>query len=344
MVRSLAGVYTAIRASRSLVTEKKTAVGGRMPDMRPQRLMVPVDFTERSLHAARLGANLAARFGASMTLLHASELARFAGLVGEAASAGASLNELQRSYPLWAAEELNALAAELARDGLRIDARVEAGRAGSVILETMAEIEADFVVIGSHGHGSGTHLLGSTTVQIVRSANCPVLVARASDGDVGDDSGRFRRAVVGVDTASDAEATAHRLVTTAAELLVREPASELRAVHVLPDLGADPVLVRRTGEGKSPVKLLERHVHTVAHERVCSIVEQCGLEDLATQGEVEIGRVADVLLERAEIYGADLIAVGAHPPQGVGERIRGTLADAIVRHSTIAVLTVPAGA
>ncbi|MEE8457062.1 MAG: universal stress protein [Acidimicrobiia bacterium] len=46
------------------------------------------------------------------------------------------------------------------------------------IMELAAEIDADAIVIGSHGHGAFQGLLGSTGAKLVRRAKRPVLVLR----------------------------------------------------------------------------------------------------------------------------------------------------------------------
>jgi nucleotide-binding universal stress UspA family protein len=85
-------------------------------------------------------------------------------------------------------------------------------------------------------------------------------------------------------------------------------------------------------------------VHTHAHERLCAIVRNCNLdvEGLETEAEVEVGRPSDVVLEHAALRRADLIAIAAHRPHGIAEHLRGTTADAVLRHANVAILTVPA--
>jgi nucleotide-binding universal stress UspA family protein len=54
---------------------------------------------------------------------------------------------------------------------------VEREDAATAIVDHAAEIEADVLVIGSHGHGVlHRALLGSVTAQVVQHAPCPVLV------------------------------------------------------------------------------------------------------------------------------------------------------------------------
>ena len=54
------------------------------------------------------------------------------------------------------------------------------GDAAHEILDLAAEVGADLVVLGSHGHtGVKRLLLGSVSERVVREAGCPVLICRA---------------------------------------------------------------------------------------------------------------------------------------------------------------------
>lgn len=55
---------------------------------------------------------------------------------------------------------------------------VEGGDIANGIMAIAANIDADVIVIGSHGHGGFTGLLGSTGAKLVRRASRPVLVIR----------------------------------------------------------------------------------------------------------------------------------------------------------------------
>ena len=57
---------------------------------------------------------------------------------------------------------------------------IESARnAESAICEFADSMDADLIVVGSHGHTGLVHLLlGSTAEQVVRHAKCPVLVAK----------------------------------------------------------------------------------------------------------------------------------------------------------------------
>lgn len=61
---------------------------------------------------------------------------------------------------------------------------IEVGEAGPTICRVAGQIDAEVIVIGSHGHGWLQRvLLGSVSQHVVRHAPCPVLVMRRPDED-----------------------------------------------------------------------------------------------------------------------------------------------------------------
>lgn len=60
--------------------------------------------------------------------------------------------------------------------------QVRIGHAAEEIVDHAADVSADLIVIPSHGfHGVKRFVLGSVAEQVIRHANCPVLVLRRAD-------------------------------------------------------------------------------------------------------------------------------------------------------------------
>jgi universal stress protein F len=76
-----------------------------------------------------------------------------------------------------AQEELDAQAAGIPA-GLAGDRRVVVGVPWQVVCETAQHIDAELVVIGSHGYSGLDRLLGTTAAKVVNHATCSVLVVR----------------------------------------------------------------------------------------------------------------------------------------------------------------------
>jgi nucleotide-binding universal stress UspA family protein len=63
--------------------------------------------------------------------------------------------------------------------GMTGEVRVETGEPGPVICETAELVDADLIVVGSHGRGRlGRTVLGSVSTHVLGHAPCPVMVYR----------------------------------------------------------------------------------------------------------------------------------------------------------------------
>jgi nucleotide-binding universal stress UspA family protein len=76
-----------------------------------------------------------------------------------------------------AQEELAAQAAGIPAD-LAVEQRVVVGVPWQAVCETALAIDAELLVIGSHGYSGIDRLLGTTAAKVVNHATCSVLVVR----------------------------------------------------------------------------------------------------------------------------------------------------------------------
>ena len=140
-------------------------------------ILVATDFSEPSEVAVRYGRALAAAFHASLHVLHVvpDSLA----LPWATMADGLAMADVQRQWEREASERLQRLLPESERDALRT---VLVTRSGDPVRQVTAyanQIEADLVVLGTHGRGPVAHMLmGSVAERVVRTAPCPVLTVR----------------------------------------------------------------------------------------------------------------------------------------------------------------------
>ena len=137
-----------------------------------QKILVPVDYTETSRRAVDYAVDLAAKLGASVTLLHAVEMPVVVlpdgGFVPTAEQAAAMSEVAQR--------QLDALLEGQKDRGVTITGVLRTGNARDVILEAASELGADLIVMGTHGRGPLSRaLLGSVVPHVIRAASQPVL-------------------------------------------------------------------------------------------------------------------------------------------------------------------------
>src|SRR6185437_1286110 len=143
-------------------------------------ILCATDFSPPSRVATRLAASLARRRGETLRLVHAVEP-----MGVDPAGAMVANAAWEAEMVTTAQQQLEVLAQELRSTGLRVDVCVAQGHAAGVILETARAQETSLIVVGSHGRkGAARLVLGSCADSVVRSARCPVLVARETGADL----------------------------------------------------------------------------------------------------------------------------------------------------------------
>lgn len=143
-----------------------------------KQILVPLDFSLTSLRALEVAVPLAREAGAGLSLLHVIEPENYA-----AGMVDVVLLLPESTQTSNAETNLAQVAQRFVPAPLRKAARVERGRAASVIVETAAAEKVDLIVLSTHGHTGWERLLmGSTTEHVVRHAGCPVLVVRKLRG------------------------------------------------------------------------------------------------------------------------------------------------------------------
>jgi nucleotide-binding universal stress UspA family protein len=130
-----------------------------------------VDDSDGARAALKVALDLATRYGVNTVLVHAEPPTVAPGL--SAALAG---QQRLRRIEIEDAEKLLAwLAHEEKLDA--VDLRAAIGNASDIVVEAARDLEAAYVVIGSHGRrGLRSAVLGSVSLAVATSAPCPVVI------------------------------------------------------------------------------------------------------------------------------------------------------------------------
>lgn len=146
--------------------------------MKVRRILVPVDFSAGSHDAVRHARAIARQFGSTLSVLYALPAAdvpawalQFFGRDLPPSDAGDRARALHRLAALIVAERL---------DPLRTTGLVRAGRPDEVITQYAKEIDADLIVMGTHGEHEGTPVVGDVVRRVLNAAPCAVLTVPAS--------------------------------------------------------------------------------------------------------------------------------------------------------------------
>lgn len=144
--------------------------------MNVRRILLPLDFSDASHGALSQAEAMARAFKAELVLVHVVEPM----LYPEAYGLGSSAFTLEAEARKGALAALEPLARELKSRGLVCRVHIDSGTPAMRLCELPKELQADMIVMSTHGHTGFKHLLiGSTTERVVRRSPVPVLTVKA---------------------------------------------------------------------------------------------------------------------------------------------------------------------
>lgn len=288
------------------------------PPAPSRRILVGIDFSPTSECAVQHALAIARHTGAPLAVAHV-------GMVPDPDdlddAGGASTGPYRALLQLRLAADRRRLAAlreRISGQGVELSQVVLEDMPDAGLIAAGKELDADLIVVGSHGRtGMSRFLLGSVAERVVRHADCSVLVARGEPVP-----GGYRRIVVGTDFSERAAAALEWALTLAA------PSADIRVVHgwSLTSLqDSDPAeIVALAGSidaarGAATSRLGRELV--AARRRA----------DVRLQFDAVEGPASAVLIDAARK--ADLVVVGSHGRRGVRRWLMGSVAEAVARHA-----------
>ena len=148
-------------------------------------ILIATDGSRGAERAIGHGLDLAQSCGAAVYALSVIDVADLLGVdvFGDRADFEAAVEPLEEAASR-AVEAVEEHARELGEHGddVEVVTVVRQGSPYETILEYADEVDADLIVLGTHGRrGLSRALLGSTTERVVRTADVPVLAVRIDD-------------------------------------------------------------------------------------------------------------------------------------------------------------------
>lgn len=202
---------------------------------------------------------------------------------------------------------------------------IEIGSESDALLRRAEAWRAELLAVGTHGKkGLRRLLLGSIADQIVRSAECPVLVARpAREGAILAATDLTDPGLPAIETAaSEAERRGRKLVVMHAMEFATEADASLGLIGALPAL--------ETEDTRSVKRAL------------ASQIIESALQRLGAKGEIVIADddASGEALRLADALPAELIVVGTHSRSGLARVVVGSRATRIIENAPCSVLVV----
>ena len=144
-------------------------------------IVVAVDFSNATPGVVEMASQMAKAFGARLKLFHVVEPEPSYTAYGFTPDEFPALHAYQEEAKRRAGEKLEALLGQV--QGALPDASCQIAEGSPLhsLLDYVKETGADFVVLGSHGHGMiASLLLGSVAEGMVRKATVPTLIVPAA--------------------------------------------------------------------------------------------------------------------------------------------------------------------
>ncbi len=286
------------------------------------RIVLGVDFSEAGGAARETAVALCDQHGAELVLVHALEVVSFSlGFSRLPQQVYQEIRDLAQSRT----EELRA---ELAQRVGTVSARLLDGHAHRALMDVAKECNADLIVLGTSGlTGWRGLLLGSTARRVIQHAECPVLTVPASESP----RLQFERVLVPTDFSGDAfyaSKMAYRLCAPSGP-------TEFHLLNVY----ATPLL--QTNYGSVPTSI--HYLDDFKGESLSQLEEKA--EKVSALGaSVKIhaveGYPPEVIVEQADQFGVDLIAMGTRGAGALAHLVIGSTAEKVLQHAPCAVLTV----
>jgi len=144
------------------------------PDIK--RVLVPVDFSDYSKSALKYAVGFAKKFRAEMILIYVVEPVIYP---PDFSMGQIAIPAVNAEWDKKAQEELDKLAQSEIPTEIKVTTIIKTGKPFVEIIDTAVEVDADIIIIATHGHSGVEHILfGSTAEKVVRKAPCPVLTLR----------------------------------------------------------------------------------------------------------------------------------------------------------------------
>jgi nucleotide-binding universal stress UspA family protein len=158
-------------------------------------ILVPIDFSDVTPPLIDLARQLAKALSATIHLVHVKELTAaptpgtlgygLAGMPELAPKTGVpvpSFEPMPKTIPKDEGQtsKLAKWQEEMARDGIKVSFHEPTGTVAEEILNQADELNANLIVMGTHGHGAMYNLLvGSATQGVLKNSSRPVLLVPA---------------------------------------------------------------------------------------------------------------------------------------------------------------------
>lgn len=279
------------------------------------KILVPIDFSDASINALKLAAQLAVRADASLYLLHINEMAPYVIPVSEYAYTASAAVDVEE-YDKAAESRMQNLKAEILGEPrfskLNIETEVREGLMIPVLRSVNEEEGIDLIVMSTLGASGWKEVfVGSNTERVIRHATCPVLVIPDGVHEL-----KIRRVLVPSTLKPD-----QKIVFKTAKLWQDLLGFDVQTLYINDPLNAPTLGSIEAEKNRLVEEASLKHVYLHIYGQTLN--EEAAILAYAKEAE------------------ADLIVMGTHQRHGLSHLMFGSITEDTANHAHVPVLTVP---
>jgi len=149
-------------------------------DLNIRKILIPYDFSETAELSLEHGVFMAKLLKAEIYLLHIVETTTFPSSIAHAFSG------FEKKVEEASNENLKELADKLhSTHGIPVHIITEVGKIYKRIVHVAKQAHIDIIIMGTHGAGGHSYIIGSNTTRVVQEAPCPVISVQTHAKKVG---------------------------------------------------------------------------------------------------------------------------------------------------------------
>ena len=282
-----------------------------------ESILLPTDGSENAETAIGHAITNADRFDATLHVLSVLESER----TPDSLLTPRDVGSIHRELRARAERAVEAVATQAREHGIEVVTEIEEGRPAVTIREYVVEHAIDLVVMGTQGRtGFSRYALGSVAEAVLRRVNCSILTVHQGTTEPVE----YESLLIATDGSPASEPAIRDGVKLAHEYQAR-----VEGIYVI-DVRHSRSAVYLDALAQMGGKALRR------------VETESETVDVPVESNLTRGVPRQEITRYAEEEGFDLLVIGTRRRRGLDRIVRRSVAERIVRRSSVPVLTVPA--
>lgn len=310
-----------------------------------KKILCPVDLSELSMLALGFAQAVAAKYNASLTIIHVLENPYLDIPGGE--TGAFSFSEIMDLYREEREEHILDVLRRKGAPAVKVDTVFKEGVPHDEITNLARERETDMIIMSTRTGGLHEMLAGHTTERVVRLAPCPVLSVRTDQSPeqreklehmhdlMSKEPGRTKTILLPTDFSAHSALAADYAISFA-----QEYEAEIIVLHVMERVAEFTSMMGDDLPGYETVLGYYDDLLKTAQKRVEEICSRAKDHNVTANCRVMPGNPRHEILAVAGSEPIDLMIIGTHGRRGFSRVLHGSVAEAVVRHAPCSILSV----